>query len=123
MEKKKKIEKKTLLFFNHFERNGVSFKHVKCYVLGMKLQWKLFELWGASFSSLFLFVQLEKLWNTKKAYHFMGWMQGIMVHFWCHNGVFCCVPFVQRHMVSSIFKNLLIGNWMSINNFITKIFV
>jgi hypothetical protein len=37
-------------------------------------------------------------------------MQGMVAHFWCHNGVFYWVPLVQRHMVSSIFLSLLIGN-------------
>ncbi len=28
-----------------------------------------------------------------------GWMHGWIVHFWCHNGVFLCIPFDQLNMM------------------------
>jgi len=40
------------------------------------------------------------------------WMQGMVVHFWCHNGVFFVGYLLFKDMWWAVFLNLLIDNWM-----------
>jgi uncharacterized protein (DUF2062 family) len=47
-------------------------------------------------------------------------MHNQMAHFNNEMMFFSWVPFIQMHMVINISLDLLIGTWISINNFIMK---
>jgi hypothetical protein len=90
---------KTIIFLNEIFKLITSFK--------------LCEMTWFTIHSTFIKIKnhLNYFWNI---FVFLStrWMQSMVVHFWCHNGVFCWVPLVQRHTLSIIFKNILIGSWM-----------